>query len=450
MFTDGSEIRGGHPMNRGRVVGLLAVVFVTALGAGCWSSGEELGPDETVEHVAQGLAEGHPAVMWRALPASYQEDVTGLVHRFAEKMDRDLWNETFGVVAKLTRLLEEKRELILKHPLVAEKVADSGSTDVDGDWEGIVEVIDLLATSELADLEELAKLDIEAFLTGTGERLVRQIAAVSSLAPKGQVGDYLAVVESLRAVKATVVSTDGDRATVRIEQPGRDPRTEPLVRVEGKWIPAALADGWESRIAGARESLSKMSGEEMQQSKQAVLLQLSMVEGALDTLLAAETADQFNAGVGAVMGRVMGMALGAAMSQGMEMTVHESAGDSGAPMVLTMPPAAMSPDLVALPASPSTAPMPMEGLIESEPQPMELSPEPTRPAPPKDSPVISVGEANRFVGRELRIVAAAGLDVVAKLIEVDGDVLSFEQSLSSGAMSFKVRKQEIESLRAVD
>ena len=437
-------------MNRGRVVRLLAVVFVTALGAGCWSSGEKLGPDETVEHVAQGLAEGHPAVMWQALPASYQEDVTGLVHRFAEKMDRDLWNETFRVVAKLTRLLKEKRELILEHPLVAEKVADSGSTDVDGDWEGVVEVIDLLATSELADLDDLATLDIEAFLTGTGERLVGQIAAVSTLAPEGQVGDYLAAAESLRAVKAEVVSTDGDRATVRIEQPGQDPRTEPLVRVEGKWIPAALADGWESRMAGARESLSKMSGEEMQQNKQMVLLQLSMVEGALDTLLAAETADQFNAGVGAIMGGVMGMALGAAMSQEMEMPVDESAGGSGAPVVFTMPPAAMSPDLVAFPASPSTTPMPMGSPPESEPPPMELSPEPTRPAPRKDSPAIPVNEANRFVGRDLRIVATDGLDVVAKLTKVDGDVLSFEQPLSSGVMSFKVRKQEIESLRAVD
>jgi hypothetical protein len=429
-------------MNRERVVRLLAVVLVAALWAGCSSSGEELGPDETVEHVAQGLAEGRPVVMWQALPASYQKDVTGLVHQFAEKMDRDLWNQTFEVLAKLTRLLKEKRELILQHPLVAQKVADSDSTDVDGDWEGIVEVIDLLATSELADLDELAKLDVEAFLNGTGERFVRQIAAASSLAPEGQVGDYLTATESLRAVKATVVSRNGDQATVRIEQPGEDPRTEPLVRVEGKWIPADLADGWKSQMAQARESLSKMSGEQMQQNKQAVLLQLSMVEAALDTLLAAQTADQFNAGIATIMGGVMGMALQAAMNQGMEMTADESGGSPGA--VFTMPPAAPSPHPAAFPGFPPAPPMPPEHSLESEPWPVE----PTQPAPRKDPLVISVGQAHRFIGWKLRVVAADGLDTVAKLTEVDGDVLSFEQPLGGGVMSFKVRKQEVESLRA--
>jgi hypothetical protein len=450
-------------MNRRSVATLLAVVFAVAPVAGCWSSGEQLGPDETVEHVTQRLAEGHPVALWQALPASYQEDVTGLVHEFAGKMDRNLWNKTFGVVAKLTRLLREKRHLILEHPLVARHIADSGSTNIDGDWEGFVGVVDLLATSELADLDELAKLDIEAFLSGTGERLVRQVAAASSLAAEGGVGDYAASAESLREVKATVVSAEGDRATVRIEVPGEDPRTEPLVRVEGKWIPATLADGWQSQMAKARESISKMSSEEMKQEEQAMLLQLSMVEGALDTLLAAETADEFNAGVGAIMGGVMGMALGAAMNQGMEMTSGESAAGSDLSIVFTTPPGAMSPDLASamrpaaaspdpasLRASSSATSMGTGSPLEVNPQPVDLSLEVTRRAHSIGSPAIPVGQANRFVGLTLRIVGADGLDTVAKLTKADGETLTFEQALGGGVMSFKVRKQEIESLRAAN
>jgi hypothetical protein len=61
---------------------------------------------------------------------------------------------------------------------------------------------------------------------------------------------------------------------------------------------------------------------------------------------------------------------------------------------------------------------------------------------------ILLGDANQYVGGNLRVVAVDGLDVVAKLTDAHGDILTFEQKLSSGSMSFKLRKQEIESLHS--
>ena len=83
-----------------------------AVGVVSCSPPDELGPAETVEHVAHGLADGDLSVAWEALPASYQSDLNGLAHDFAKVVDPDLWNRTFAVLSKLTRLLKEKEAFI--------------------------------------------------------------------------------------------------------------------------------------------------------------------------------------------------------------------------------------------------------------------------------------------------------------------------------------------------
>ncbi len=115
-----------------------------------------------------------------------------------------------------------------------------------------------------------------------------------------------------------------------------------------------------------------------------------------------------------------------------------------------MPPSAISPAPANLPTFPSVTSMETGRPLESEPRQVDLSLGVARPAESIDAPTIPVSEANRFVGRKLRIVAADGLDVVARLTSADGDILTFEHLLSGGVMSFKVREQNIESLRTAN
>ena len=75
--------------------------------------------------VVNGLGENQPEVIWQALPASYQDDVSGLVREFAGQMEGSLWDQTFGTLATLTRVLDEKRQFVLEHPMVAEQLSKS-------------------------------------------------------------------------------------------------------------------------------------------------------------------------------------------------------------------------------------------------------------------------------------------------------------------------------------
>jgi len=447
---------------------VLAAVLATVVG--CSNPDRGLGPAETVEHVSRSLSEGHPVALWQGLPASYQADATELLRAFTAGMDRTLWNKTFAVVAKLSRLLADKQQWILAHPLVAQQLADSGSSDVDGAWKELVGLIDLVANSELADLDQLATLDIEAFLSGTGERIVQQVADLSDRAPESTRSEYLDAVTSLPSVRATLVAEQEGRATVRIESAGEKPRTETLVRVEGKWIPTALADSWPSQMARVRESIAKMSSEAWEQQTQARLLKLSMVEGMLDNLLAANTADQFNTAVGAAMGGMMAMALQAHLNPQADVDYAEpdaapadavasiefSDAPTGRIAIVAdaaetalasidetdqtddaaSPPAALPSDLTA-PDTPSEP-------IDAEP-PTSSSSIGNPSTDWRHTPKVPLNEVDQHIGQRLRVVAD-GIDVAATLAKMDGDTLVFEQALKAGVMTFRLRKNEVQSL----
>jgi hypothetical protein len=425
---------------------LLSIAF--GVGGFSCSASDELGPAETVEHVAHGLADGDLTVAWEALPASYQRDLNGLSHDFAAAVDADLWNRTFAVLSKLTRLLKEKEAFILEHPFVAEHLAEAA--DDNADWSVVVELFDLLVTSELAKVEQLAALEIGSFLEGTGNRFVALVIEASALSSAEQRAEFDEQQATLRSLRATLESTNDGVAVVRIEQPGEDASTENFVRVEEKWIPADLVEKWSSSMASARDSIKELSEETLKSNKQAILMQMSMVDSALDTLLAANTAEEFNAGIGAMIG----MAVGAMFNPTSMMNTSASSQEGGfeAPVVTMLPidsagsPASISEDVISEAPQEAVA----EAEVQSAPS-VPLVQESIR-APQRDEAAsagsqIPIAEASRYIGQTLRVSASDGLAMSAKLKDIDGDVLVFEQKVGGGAMTFKLRSHEVESLR---
>src|SRR5688572_11963811 len=85
-----------------------SIAVLLALLAGCGSSaGIPSTPDGTVQKVTSDLANDRPQVVWQALPASYQSDIREVIVAFADKLDADLWNRTFAVLGKITRVAKE-------------------------------------------------------------------------------------------------------------------------------------------------------------------------------------------------------------------------------------------------------------------------------------------------------------------------------------------------------
>lgn len=118
-------------------------------------------------------------------------------------------------------------------------------------------------------------------------------------------------LKKMKSIKASVESQDGDTATVKIEADGDEsPEIVDFVRVEGKWIPKEMADGFALKITEARANIAKMdfTSEEGKATKTKIMQQISMVKTMISQAEAAKTSEELE---GVIMGVMMG-----AMSMG--------------------------------------------------------------------------------------------------------------------------------------
>ena len=249
-------------------------------------------PEAAIMALAQGFKENKPQAFWEFLPGSYQNDVNGLVHDFAERMDADLWNRTFKIVQRIVKILETKKEFILENPMLKQ----NERVDVEGiaaNWDAMAGLLSTLVNSEVSDLDKLKEIEIGAFLAQTGGSMMDQLSALSAMTPDDRLATFK---QDLSVLKANVVKSEGDTATVKLEMAGELAKTKEveLVRVEGKWIHKTMADEWDASIAKARENLAKITPESLAKKKEQTLKQLDGFDQFLGKLEEAKTAEEFN------------------------------------------------------------------------------------------------------------------------------------------------------------
>ena len=257
--------------------------------------------------VVDGLGENQPQVIWQALPASYQNDVSGLVREFTGQMQESLWDQIFGALTKLTRVLDEKRQFVLEHPRVVQQL--SKSPNAEATYDAVVALLKTILSSDISSLQRLSDFDGERFLATTGSQVMAQLGDLAALAP-----DSKETLDEISSLSVTLSRTEGERAWVLIEKPDEKTEEVEFVLVEGKWVPAAMAEGWDSGIADAREQLSQVVVDPAQTAQAGIVL--AVVDGALEGLLAAQTAEEFQASLEGMIGLAMMGVMGSVASQG--------------------------------------------------------------------------------------------------------------------------------------
>ena len=285
---------------------LLSVVSLSGslLAASALAQGS---PDQAVMAVVHGLGENQPQVIWQALPASYQNDVSGLVREFAGQMQDSLWDQIFEALTKLTRVLDEKKQFVLEHPQVVQQLSKSPNAEVT--YDAVVALLKTILSSDISSLERLSDFDGETFLTTTGSQVMAQMVELAALAP-----DSKETLDEISSLSVTLSRTEGERAWVLIQKPDETTEEVEFVLVEGKWVPAAMAEGWDSGIDDAREQLSQVAVDPAQTAQAGMML--TMVDGALEGLLAAQTSEEFQASLQGMIGLAMMGVMGSVASQG--------------------------------------------------------------------------------------------------------------------------------------
>jgi hypothetical protein len=277
-------------------------IGVVLIGFGCVPTPSEFAtPDGTVTYVVQQLEQDKPEVLWDAMPASYQADVTTFTHEVANKMDAELYTKVITILQKATEILKTKKEIILGSAIASNSPVDIES--IGQKWDAIVAFLDTLVNSELADLEKCKTLDIRKLLAGTGTQLMMQGSEISSLFPTE--GDKQ-LKEKLTGVQVEIVSSEAESAIVKITVPDEQPEEVELVLIEERWVPKELADTWAEELAKAEEELASWDEQKIAENKVQAMMILSMVETFLDQLAQVESSEEFDRVIGSMMGGMLG------------------------------------------------------------------------------------------------------------------------------------------------
>ncbi|HSR51599.1 MAG TPA: hypothetical protein VLV83_12280 [Acidobacteriota bacterium] len=261
-----------------------------------------LTPDAVVMQVADGLAAGQPIVVWQAMPASYQADVTELVHTFADRMDPDIWNRTFGVMGKVSLVMTEKKDYILDNPMFAQQ--GDKIQEVQQQWDRIAFFLSTLSKSDLGDIDRLRTANPEAFLAGTGSALMSEFLTMAATRQSDNPWESN-FIQSMSNIQATLISINGDFAVVNITGPDNKSKDVNFVKVEGKWVPEEMALEWPDVIEEARSNLASLQPERLSENKDQVLAALMTVDSSLDQMLSAQTYTDFNNALQGLIGAGM-------------------------------------------------------------------------------------------------------------------------------------------------
>ncbi len=259
-------------------------------------------PDGTVRAVANGLQADQPRVVWDALPDTYQQDVTDLIHTAAEKMDAELYDKVFGVLRKTTTVLKEKKHFILESSLAKKDVEHVGN--IQESWDAAVGIADAIVQSDLARVESLKTLDPGAFLATSGGTILRHMRQLSEVNPQAAGTEFT----KLQQVQVRLVKQEGQTATVELMVPGERAEQMAFVKVGGKWLPEPMVSAWKTTMQEAKQRIAAVEPAQMQQYKLQTMMALAMIETFVDRLALAKTQEEFDGIFTNLVGGFLGQA----------------------------------------------------------------------------------------------------------------------------------------------
>ncbi len=292
----------------------LSALFLSGCGGGGSDAPEEAAgpviPDEpaaAIETIAKELAAGNGGILWEAMPVSYQSDVNKIAQLAGSKVDAEIYDKAFGLVGRVIEVADKQKEFIfntqLGGPQPEEEVAKMRAA-----WPSIVGFLQTLTSSSLASTAGLQAFDGKAFCEKTVSELIKYAEDISTISGEElPLSAYNDVV--IKALESTETS-----ATLEMTAPDGSVETEDFTKVGNRWVPAEMAGEWPTSIANATEQLTAMDPAQIAQNKPQIMGVITMIDGVLMQIEAAETQEQFDQALQGAMMPLMGLMM---MQQGM-------------------------------------------------------------------------------------------------------------------------------------
>jgi hypothetical protein len=254
-------------------------------------------PDGTVLAVVEAIQNNHAEILWIALPKSYQNDITEITHGFADKMDPEIYDRGFALVMRALEVLDDRKDVILGSETF--KSTGAEEEEIRTGLNGTQVFAQALGSSEVATVDGLGSIDWGQFLATTGSQILENAAALES-------EDGGNPLNELDTLTVETLEISGDRATLRIGSAEHEPEDVEMVRVEGRWIPAEMAEEWPQFVEDSRKGLAEMTPENMAAQKTQIMMFMGMAEGFIEQVASLQTPEEFDAAIGPMLAPLMG------------------------------------------------------------------------------------------------------------------------------------------------
>ena len=268
--------------------------------------------------VAKEMSAGNGGVLWQAMPATYQTDVNAIAQLAGTKVDAELYDQSFGLLGRIADVADKQKAFILNSKLGGAQPAEQVE-NIEAVWPSIIGFVRTITNSPIASSAGLQSFDGQEFFSGTVSELLGHAGALSSL------DDEAMSLSSLKEVSVNVLESSENAATLEMTAPDGTVESEEFTKVDGRWVPTDMAVGWQETIADVRGQLEAITPEQIAQTKPQVLQVVTMLDGVLTQIEAAETQEQFDQALQGAMMPIMGL---------MMMQQNMGGGQPGAP---TMP-----------------------------------------------------------------------------------------------------------------
>jgi len=264
-----------------------------------------LGPVESFEAWRDTMSEGRFGDTFALLPERYQNDVNRLTSTFAEKMDADIWEGVVGILGTISNILNNKKEIVAGTKFFG-NMGEEEQAKVMENWDNAAEMTAAFTESDVLDLEVWKKGNVGKVLNGPFSDFVEGLTKMEIPGQEG-LGDAM---EKMKGAKAELVSEDGDSAVLRVTDPKGHAEERRIQRVQGRWVPAQIAEGWDDGIAQASGALDQMKFDapEFQQQKMAMMMGFGMAHQMLKQLEEAKSSEDFDRTIDA-MRKLFGAAI---------------------------------------------------------------------------------------------------------------------------------------------
>lgn len=246
-------------------------------------------PEGTAEAIQKATAEGDLEVYWQALPAKHQTDVKDVLKLAGDKLDAEVYNKTMTVAGKLVTVAKAKQDFILNYPMVKGQIPDQAAAKET--MTAVLNLLDTIVNSDIKTVDGLKTVDPEQFLANIGTSLHETFDKVSQIAKQPN------PLETVKNAKITLVKSESDTATIKTEVEGQPSQESAWIKIDGKWVPSAMIEGWDKSIADAKEGLNnyKIASED----KTKFLDGLTKLDEVLTTFADAKNQAEFDAAVAA-------------------------------------------------------------------------------------------------------------------------------------------------------